>query len=913
MADNEQNKPKSRNLYVFQDHYKSSNDFFRNETGKYFDFDGQKMSNESIIPKLLWKNSSFFVTNPILVDENKAEYIQTAIFKPDSTQEVNTLLFAEEYKYGKNLNQLLVNFLSGKVLWYTDPAILANQQQEEQEEEPTLREEAAQELLDALDERNRQPVESAQEANRASEQIRESQAQNSSGNTEIVDQDIFGDIEDINFETIRPVDFYKNKNAIQYAKLEPVYNAYVERYEQLLPLIPEEALPNFYAYSLVNDKSLLSEINQSNFDSSQLTGELSPYEEVVKKFDKLISLEGNVSLGRGRAEGTSTVFDILSYYEQYAKNYDKVSVDYVDTAKERFKTFVNDISDTSIFQKILEYKHQFPMYSNIEFYSPTESPFANFLKDANISLSSFQDFINNKVLVDSSFNSDIASYVTMAEILQTVGEVSTEKKELIEDLFSIDFDIWFNKFLNEYNTFGETQQQQQEILSNVPSVPSQVQSDVTGIAGSSSTPISFINYQGIPVETSEAISQIDFIESLAAQVKYNELISENIRSYSDIMSGKYAKIEILLFKIVKRDAQNNIIQTFFVMNVPDLEIENFIDTQVKYGKDYFYEIYAWNLVYGTKYKYIKLYQQNQEIDFDSGAIATPISSNSAEESGLISIWSSPDAPTTESPSEDVADENKLYNNGVFAFVVKYSPKIKIVETLYFENRRVKILDKPPTAPSVSLYEYINNPTFSVALQTSAGKYSEFPVYILPTDEDYFETQKIIQESSDGQIVFKDEGGVKQIQVFKTGNQPYFYSDFSLYKTLDYPNQSAFDEINEFDKTFYYCFRCIDVHGNISNPTPIYTVKTIEDNGFFYQEFGTYEFPPINTYLDFIEFKKYLKISPSLLQKIYNYSENRLGLLDTSVFDRQFMVKLTSKHSGKCARVFFKFNNKRNET
>jgi hypothetical protein len=904
MAENEQNKPKSRNLYVYQDHYKSSNDFFRQETGRYFDFDGENFSKESLTPKLLWNNSYFKITDPVVVDEDKAEYVQTAIFKPTETQEVNTLLFTE-YKYGKSLNELLINFLNGRVLWYTDPATII--EPEVVEEEPTLREEAAQELLDALDERNRQPVESAQEANRGSEIIRESQQETSSGNTVIVDQDKFGFIEDINFETLRPVDYYKNKNALRYAKIEPVYNAYVEKYEQLLPIIPEEVLPNFYAHSLVNDKSILSEINQSDFDSSELTGELSPYEEVVKKFDKLITLEGNISLGRGRLEGIASFYDILSYYEEYANNYDKVSVDYVTTAKERYGTFVNDISDTSVFQKLLEYKHQFPMYSNIEFYSPTDSPFAEFLKNADVSLSALQDFINNKVLVDSSFNSDIASYIRMAEILQTVGETSTENKELIEDLFAIDFDIWFNKFLNEYQNFGNTDQT--GVVPIALSPAQQIQTDLTS-TGPVGTPISFINYQGIPVETSDAISQIDFIESLTAQVKYNELIAENIRSYSDIMEGKYAKTEILLFKIVKRDVQNNIIQTFFVMNVPNLEIESFIDTQVKYGKDYFYEIYAWNLIYGTKYKYIKLYQQNQDIDFDSGAIATPISSTPAEDN-LIPIWA-PLAPI-DSPEEEVTEEDKIYNNGVFAFVVKYSPKIKIVETLYFENRKLKILDKPPTAPSVSLYEYINNPNFSVALQTSAGKYTEFPVYILPTDEEYFEAQRVIQESSDGQITFKDEGGVKEIQVFKTDEQPYFYSQFSLYRTLKYPEQSAFDELNEFNKTYYYCFRCVDVHGNISNPTPIYTVKTIEDNGFFYQEFGTYEFPPINTYLDFIEFKKYLKISPSLLQKIYNYSENKLGLLDVGVFDKQFMVKLTSKHSGKSARVFFKFKNKRNET
>jgi hypothetical protein len=942
MSNNTTNKPVKRNLYVFQDHYKSSNDIFRNETGKYFDFDGQVLSEKSIVPKRLGLNSKLMpgivsdldTVDVLPVDPNPLvppEYKQTFLFIPEQTLQIKTLLDSE-YQSGQSLKDILLLFLNGKS--YADRTQITQRAQERtaQQQEEALREEAAQELLDALDSRNRQPAESAQELEQRREDMSAAtQDPNFVGSVFEYYPD-FGEIEDINFDTIRPVDYYQNKNALEYAKIESAYNFYIEKYEELMKVLgnslPEEVLPNFYAFSLINDKSFLQSINQSDYDSSNLAGELSPYEEVYKKFDKIISLDGNISLAAGNDGGISTLalFDILRYYQEYASKYDNVSVDYVNTVKDKLGTFVNDISDTNIFQKLLEYRYKFPMYVNIEFYSTVKSEFADFIKDAGISLSSLQDFLDNKVLVDSGRNSEVASEIRMAQVLNDIGENISTKKELIDDLLVIEFDRWFNKFLNDSQSSTDNNQpvSNQTVLPNASQFARQ-QVTATATGGIlTSSPVTFINYQADPVETSQSISQTDFIQALAGQLKYNELIVENFRSYYDIVNGKYAKSEILLFKIVKRDSSNNILQTFFVMNVPNLEVENFIDTQVKYGKDYFYEIYAWNLVYGTKYRYEngRLHQTQRDVPTDSDI-----------PEGLTQIIAplAPEDKPIETPADEVADNyngpvgvidpsifanignvTNYYDNGFFSFDVVYSPKIKIVETLYFENRRAKILDKPPTAPSVSLYEYINNPTFSVALQTSAGKYSEFPVYILDSDRDYFTLQLDIQESTDGRITFKDEGGVKEIQVFKTDEQPYFYSQFSLYKTLKYPEQSAFNEINEFDKTFYYCFRCVDVHGNISNPTPVYTVKTVEDNGFFYQEFGTYEFPPINSYKDFIEFKKYLKISPSLLQKIYNYSENRLGILESSVFDKKFLVKLTSKHSGKTAKVFFKFKNKRNE-
>jgi len=80
-----------------------------------------------------------------------------------------------------------------------------------------------------------------------------------------------------------------------------------------------------------------------------------------------------------------------------------------------------------------------------------------------------------------------------------------------------------------------------------------------------------------------------------------------LRSFEEINSGAKSFSKIVFYKIEKRSDPNSLrpIQTFWIPNKPDsdkLPIE-YIDTQIKFNKNYFYSVFAYNMVVSTDYYY----------------------------------------------------------------------------------------------------------------------------------------------------------------------------------------------------------------------------------------------------------------------------------------------------------------------
>lgn len=82
------------------------------------------------------------------------------------------------------------------------------------------------------------------------------------------------------------------------------------------------------------------------------------------------------------------------------------------------------------------------------------------------------------------------------------------------------------------------------------------------------------------------------------------------RTYEDIVTGKPAYTEDLFYKIVKYKKQGNNfvpLQYILIPNTSDLDIAEYVDTQLKYSKTdddvYKYEVYAQRIVFGSTYKY----------------------------------------------------------------------------------------------------------------------------------------------------------------------------------------------------------------------------------------------------------------------------------------------------------------------
>jgi hypothetical protein len=243
-----------------------------------------------------------------------------------------------------------------------------------------------------------------------------------------------------------------------------------------------------------------------------------------------------------------------------------------------------------------------------------------------------------------------------------------------------------------------------------------------------------------------------------------------------------------------------------------------------------------------------------------------------------------------------------------------------------------ILDKPPVFPDVNIVPYkgINNKVL-VNLNSSVGEYDMMPIAFNGEEEKEIgllrEAQKVagtkpIKYKSDDTIAY---GGF--FQIYRMEKKPETYKDFDKHLIQTIRTQagllyseaaSIVDDIKP-NKKYYYTFRVVDVHGNSSNPTEVFEIEMIDDNGTVYFRQRVIELEPIENKMASAPLKKYVHIRPTLAQRVldedgmdlsnaesafeYTYGGGKgmrpkLGMKDESVWSKKFKIRFTSKSTGK---------------
>ena len=130
--------------------------------------------------------------------------------------------------------------------------------------------------------------------------------------------------------------------------------------------------------------------------------------------------------------------------------------------------------------------------------------------------------------------------------------------------------------------------------------------------------------------------------------------------------------------------------------------------------------------------------------------------------------------------------------------------------------------------------------------------------------------------------------------------------------------------------YYYCFRTIDVHGNISNPTITYQIEMVDNNGQIYPIIEEYNFPSVSPTMPFKSGRRFIFIEPAYRQTYLNMEtegdtanlslpgqlevgtspgDNILGsFLVDKAWDKIFKVRITSKKTGRKVDLNLIFKN-----
>ena len=438
-----------------------------------------------------------------------------------------------------------------------------------------------------------------------------------------------------------------------------------------------------------------------------------------------------------------------------------------------------------------------------------------------------------------------------------------------------------------------------------------------------------------------------------------KLMSENMRSWKQIVAGKPSVSEILFFevekvKIPERTGEPTVIQRFYIPNFVGRDSIELLDTQVKHDGVYRYIVNAWVAVYGNSYRYNLFEELPWDIRTDTGLQTVmkqaleAMDSNDPADDGfdLMEVQKQINKDLEDIATGDFdgvptgasANETNIGGSDGFLYGVTNKPQLWLKRVPYYTCDPIRVRDFPPVPPQVDFVPY-RGVSDRVIINFTRGvdDYQTTPIALRSTDysviSKYYQSQ-YDQSVGDAMSASPHEVGLpvryksddipRFYEVFRVDVAPQSWGDFdgSRIQALDVnENQSSMIDYIRPNVDYYYTFRCVDVHGSVSNPSNVLRVKMVDDQGVF---------PIIEPY-DFEEkrtprtgyqkpLRRFLQITPVFEQLVYKdeRQENQkqsaaekvnvnLGVAEKSIYGKTLKFRLTSKKSGKVVDINVSFS------
>ena len=505
--------------------------------------------------------------------------------------------------------------------------------------------------------------------------------------------------------------------------------------------------------------------------------------------------------------------------------------------------------------KVLDTDDLYPMINSIEMNTDRAGKLLSSADKSGLTDSLLQHVMDQTIIypdqrVSAASNNGLDFVISEEQIVFTDEQVSVETEQKTQIIPLIDLEEWIISYFSHH---GE--------MATALSLDSRF-NDMSILLGID------------PNRLGELDACNRFTNTLKALIlsgKINQIVDDNFRTFEEMLEGKEAYNETVIYEIKKTSTDLSSTQRVFIPNTENLDVLKYVDTQVKYNKSYTYEVFVHQLIVGTKYSY-----------------------------------------STEGFSSDS-------ENATMDFAVNYEPSLKIARIPIYSQKTL-ILDSAPVFPNVNIIPYKGiSDRILININSNVGDYELNPIIIDDNDEQfaksYRESRNI--EPSDP-IRFKSDDPVSRFEIYKMTVPPMSYQDFSdrllaIVSTNGATSTSFVDDVEPNTK-YYYTFRSIDIHGNRSNPTDVYVAELVKFEGMIFFNSRVYNFEDIS--YDNVkvsrDFRRYLKINPNLIQSLINYDQSlpegatsafdaasiSLGQAGEPVWDKRFKMRVTSKNSGK---------------
>ena len=704
-----------------------------------------------------------------------------------------------------------------------------------------------------------------------------------------------------------PSDF---AGSLDFSTIDPQYNYYHEAYEKAIASnsVPEAILPNLYIYDYISENGNNPGANPEWQDDETAAAEIS------NNFDRLITL--------GEFEATSiprlgtneeSRLNFISYLDQYATaatpsggDDSGVVIDFRSELARDFYNIQTPASQMDIYSKISPRGKTFPMTIGIDFPTAHQGVIGRSIQNTLSSVALTDSLIKTNSTPERmyfysngfGYGDDRPVFFTQADSFGVQASYNARSFQSWEGI--------------QYRRKGT------EALSTVYGLLEWLENADSEIEGQQNAPTPRERYNG---QCPRLIDRLN-LQAIGNQIENNAV--QNMLSYQDALDNKTAKSENILYKLVKKDAiTNETLQNFYFPNTNMEDVIRFVDTQVKYNKPYRYELMGVSVVYGSKFAL-------RPIDW----------------------FLDPSA-------DDQFRRDQIY----VAVSVMKAPNPKIIEyPIYFDGWKkaglfgmtlpdVYVYDRPPPAPEILVAPLRGNyRQVMIALQPSNESFlgpRAIP-WIDIQQEDYVHNispsitfQKTFKNYalSTPNLEFSGESAseVKRIEIFRcdmiedaTNERDLYRRSFNgkrikildTSRSDDVPPEDravSYDFIDtlEPNKRYYYTARSVDVHGKISNPTPIYQVELVFERGTYYPQIDLYEPKYISSGAPTKKMARFLEIKAAAIQSNVqntfdsnnNVVQSKKSFIERSEYkveNNKFIVRLTSRDTGRKIQFGIKF-------
>lgn len=627
--------------------------------------------------------------------------------------------------------------------------------------------------------------------------------------------------EDFYFEINEPINIPQNdKNfsvASNFLNKEFVYNFYNEQHEFLTNNIffDVATLPDIF--SILNDRKLNVRTEEENLKLS--LGGLIPNALVDSLF---LSNRNNETL--------------QDYFSDYAKKYNSEEALLVKKQlKNKNTEIILNETKINLINNFVKNYVPFPFYCSLRFSNPSlnKDNFINRLRSVAKAEEELLQYIS------SNINDRPTNFINDSGQLNEISMPSLDFKDWIAEGLGVEN----NNFVFSRSTLG------------TDGVSSAAANEAAANAGIVIPP--------------QQISSQDAIKFINVYKLTKQILKEKARKPENIFDLP-CHSEVLFFKIEKRLFDNNStpIQTF-LFPANSNEIINFIDTQIKYGTEYYYSIKAFVLLVGSKYSY------------------TPFNYNS----GLLL-------------DNDLA-------NGYYRVKVESKPDYRIVEVPYCKFSGA-IYEKPFCRPQIKIEQNNNQALINILFPIKESLEEIEPIEI--NDFDSLKKVSIAQDNEEADKIFclTDFSGHKDVEIFRSDVRPKNYLSFQgkLLKTLRLEqNSNSFTENIVKNVKYYYTFRFLNKHNLPSNPSVVYEVEMVTENDFsqlLIKEINLKE-PPKRT--NSKDLKRYLLVRPSIIQTqprfgpiVNSVDDVQLGSKISDVWNKNIIIRIKSKKTNRIIEI-----------